>query len=539
MKRFILPTITIISIIVGVIIGNALAKRQYLIDSYSSKLQMPEVKGDEKIKQFMWWVNTGYVDTLDMNKLSEDVIIDILEELDPHSSYIPAKDLEMVNSELEGSFSGIGVQFNIQEDTVHVVAVISGGPSESAGLMAGDRIVEVDDSVFVGKEINNEKVMKRLRGPKGTQVKLGVKRHGTQETLHYNITRTDIQVKVVDAAYMITPDIGFIRISKFGENTYKEFIASLAKLRAHGALKYIIDLRENSGGYMEQAINMINEFLEDGDLIVYSEGKAYPRQEAKANGKGSFKNTPIVVLQDEFSASASEIFTGAIQDNDRGIIIGRRSFGKGLVQQQYPFQDGSAMRLTVARYYTPAGRCIQKPYKKGDNEDYLLDIVHRFNRGEFYSKDSIQLVDTIPYYTKKGRIVYGGGGIMPDHFIPRDTSHNTPYYNTVVNYAYTYQFAYTYTDKHRDTLNKYKTWQTMSQHLDQQNLLKEFIAFADSKGVKPVDAEIKKSEKALLRLIKAYITRNILDDEGFYPIFLQDDPMIEDAINTLQNNLTE
>jgi carboxyl-terminal processing protease len=445
----------------------------------------------------------------------------------------------MVNSELEASFSGIGVQFNIQEDTVHIVAVISGGPSETAGLMAGDRIIEVDDSVFVGKEINNEKVMKRLRGPKGTEVKLGIKRHGTNETLHYNITRTDIPVKVVDAAYMITPEIGFIRISKFGEKTYKEFIASLAKLRAQGAIKYIIDLRENSGGYMEQAISMINEFLEEGDLIVYAEGKAYPRQDAKANGKGSFKNTPIVVLQDEFSASASEIFTGAIQDNDRGVIIGRRSFGKGLVQQQYPFQDGSAMRLTVARYYTPAGRCIQKPYNKGNDEEYMLDIVHRFERGEFYSKDSIHLVDSIPYYTKKGRVVYGGGGIMPDHFIPRDTSHNTPYYNIVVNYAYTYQFAYTYTDKNRETLNKYKTWQTMSQYLDQQNLLKEFIDFAENKGVKPVDAEIKKSEKALLRLIKAYITRNILDDEGFYPIFLQDDPMIEDAIKTLQNNLTE
>lgn len=539
MKRFILPTITIISIIVGIAIGNTLAKRQYLIDSYASKRYTPEVKGDEKIKQFMWWVNTSYVDTLDTDKLSEDIIIDILGELDPHSSYIPAKDLEMVNSELEASFSGIGVQFNIQEDTVHIVAVISGGPSETAGLMAGDRIIEVDDSVFVGKEINNEKVMKRLRGPKGTEVKLGIKRHGTNETLHYNITRTDIPVKVVDAAYMITPEIGFIRISKFGEKTYKEFIASLAKLRAQGAIKYIIDLRENSGGYMEQAISMINEFLEEGDLIVYAEGKAYPRQDAKANGKGSFKNTPIVVLQDEFSASASEIFTGAIQDNDRGVIIGRRSFGKGLVQQQYPFQDGSAMRLTVARYYTPAGRCIQKPYNKGNDEEYMLDIVHRFERGEFYSKDSIHLVDSIPYYTKKGRVVYGGGGIMPDHFIPRDTSHNTPYYNIVVNYAYTYQFAYTYTDKNRETLNKYKTWQTMSQYLDQQNLLKEFIDFAENKGVKPVDAEIKKSEKALLRLIKAYITRNILDDEGFYPIFLQDDPMIEDAIKTLQNNLTE
>lgn len=536
MKRFILPIVTILSIIVGLMAGNLLAKRKQVFDlSSSAKMQSIPMNGDEKINQFMWWVKETYVDTLNTNQLSEDVIINILGELDPHSSYIPAKDLEMINSELEGSFSGIGVQFNIQEDTVHVVAVISGGPSESAGLMAGDRIIEVDDSVFVGKEINNERVMKRLRGPKGTQVKLGIKRQGTTETLHYSITRNDIPVKVVDAAYMVTPEIGFIRISRFGEKTYKEFIASLAKLRAKGAQKYIIDLRENSGGYMDQAINMINEFLEQGDLIVYSEGKAYPRQEARANGKGSFTNTPIVVLQDEFSASASEIFAGAIQDNDRGTIIGRRSFGKGLVQQQYPFNDGSAVRLTVARYYTPAGRCIQKPYKKGADEDYMLDIIHRYERGEFYSKDSIHLTDTIPYYTKKGRIVYGGGGIMPDHFIPRDTSYSTPYYNKVVNHAYTYQFAYAYTDKNRESLNQFSTWQEMSKYLDQQSLLQEFVSFAETKGVKPNWKDINKSEKALLRLIKSYITRNILDDEGFYPIFLQDDPMIEDAIKTLQN----
>lgn len=544
MKRFILPCITIFSLIIGIILGNGLATRyadweKNMQQKSAAKQQMPIIsKKNDKINTFMWLMEQAYVDTLNTDSITEEVIIMLLGELDPHSSYIPAKDLEMVNSELEGSFSGIGVQFNIQEDTVHVVAVISGGPSESAGLMAGDRIIEVDDSTFVGKAINNEKVMQRLRGPKGTQVKLGVKRHGTEETLHYSITRSDIPIKVVDAAYMVTKDIGFIRISKFGENTYKEFIASLAKLRAQGAQKYIIDLRENSGGYMDQAVNIVNEFLEKGDLIVYSEGKAYPRYEATANGQGNFKNTPIVILQDEFSASASEILAGAIQDNDRGVIIGRRSFGKGLVQQQYSFNDGAAMRLTVARYYTPSGRCIQKPYKMGMDEDYLFDIFHRYERGEFYSKDSIHLVDTIPYYTKKGRVVYGGGGIMPDHFIPRDTSHNTPYYNKVVNHAYTYQFAYTYTDAHREELTKYTSWQTMEQHLDQQPLLQEFVSFAEKKGVAPVWSEIKKSQKALLRLIKSYITRNILDDEGFYPIFLQDDPMIEDAVKTLQENET-
>lgn len=536
MKRFLLPIITILSLLIGITLGNVLAKRTFKWENSHASSQPPMMRAEKsKMDKFLWLVDNAYVDTLDMNHLTEEVIIDVLGKLDPHSSYIPAKDLEMVNSELEGSFSGIGVQFNIQSDTVHVVAVISGGPSESAGLVAGDRIIEVDDSTFVGKTINNEKVMQRLRGPKGTQVKLGVKRHGTKETLYYNITRADIPVKVVDAAYMVTPDIGFIRLSKFGEKTYVEFLSSLAKLRSKGATKYIIDLRENSGGYMDQAINIVNEFLEKGDLIVYSEGKAYPRYEATATGSGSFKHAPIAVLIDEFSASASEIFAGAIQDNDRGVIIGRRSFGKGLVQQQYAFNDGAAMRLTIARYYTPSGRCIQKPYEMGEGEDYMFDILHRYERGEFYSKDSIHLEDTIPYYTKKGRVVYGGGGIMPDHFIPRDTTHNTPYYNKVVNYAYTYQFAYTYTDTHREQLNQFHTWQEMEKHLDQQQLLQQFVKFAETKGVAPEWKEIRKSEKAILRLIKAYITRNILDDEGFYPIFLQDDLMIEDAVKALQH----
>ena len=475
-----------------------------------------------------------YVDTVNEEKIVEAAIVEMLRQLDPHSTYANAEEVKKLNEPLQGNFEGIGVQFNIQEDTINIVAVISGGPSESVGLLAGDRIVEVDDSVFVGKEINNEKVLKRLRGPKGSQVKLGIKRRGTEELLEYTITRGEIPIKVVDIAYMVTPKTGLIRISKFGENTYKEFISALATLRAQGATRYIVDLRENSGGYMDQVINMANEFLEKGDMIVYAEGKSYPRYEAHANGKGSFKDAPIVVLQDEFSASASEIFAGAMQDNDRGLIIGRRSFGKGLVQQQFPFSDGSAMRLTVARYYTPSGRCIQKPYEMGNDEDYMLDILHRYERGEFVNKDSIHLTDSVPYYTKNRRIVYGGGGIMPDIFIGRDTTYNTPYFNKVVNYAYTYQFAYAYTDKHRQELNTIKTWQEMSAYLDKQPLLKDFTQFAAQKGVEPNWADIKISEKALMRLLKAYITRNILDDEGFYPLFFEGDPMIERAIKELE-----
>lgn len=533
MKKFVIPILTIVALGIGLTLGTVLTKRSNSLGINTIGMKQP-ASGESKIDQFMHFVDATYVDTLDMDELSEDVIMTLLSELDPHSSYIPAEDLEAVNSELEGSFNGIGVQFNIQEDTINIVAVISGGPSESVGLLAGDRIVEVDDSVFVGKEINNEKVLKRLRGPKGSQVKLGIKRRGTEELLEYTITRGEIPIKVVDIAYMVTPKTGLIRISKFGENTYKEFISALATLRAQGATRYIVDLRENSGGYMDQVINMANEFLEKGDMIVYAEGKSYPRYEAHANGKGSFKDTPIVVLQDEFSASASEIFAGAMQDNDRGLIIGRRSFGKGLVQQQFPFSDGSAMRLTVARYYTPSGRCIQKPYEMGNDEDYMLDILHRYERGEFVNKDSIHLTDSVPYYTKNKRVVYGGGGIMPDIFIGRDTTYNTPYFNKVVNYAYTYQFAYAYTDKHRQELNTIKTWPEMSAYLDKQPLLKDFTQFAAQKGVEPNWADIKISEKALMRLLKAYITRNILDDEGFYPLFFEGDPMIERAIKELE-----
>lgn len=533
MRKFVIPILTIVALGIGLTLGTVLTKRSNSLGINTIGMKQP-ASGESKIDQFMHFVDATYVDTLDMDELSEDVIMTLLSELDPHSSYIPAEDLEAVNSELEGSFNGIGVQFNIQEDTINIVAVISGGPSESVGLLAGDRIVEVDDSVFVGKEINNEKVLKRLRGPKGSQVKLGIKRRGTEELLEYTITRGEIPIKVVDIAYMVTPVTGLIRISKFGENTYKEFISALATLRAQGATRYIVDLRENSGGYMDQVINMANEFLEKGDMIVYAEGKSYPRYEAHANGKGSFKDAPIVVLQDEFSASASEIFAGAMQDNDRGLIIGRRSFGKGLVQQQFPFSDGSAMRLTVARYYTPSGRCIQKPYEMGNDEDYMLDILHRYERGEFVNKDSIHLTDSVPYYTKNRRIVYGGGGIMPDIFIGRDTTYNTPYFNKVVNYAYTYQFAYAYTDKHRQELNTIKTWQEMSAYLDKQPLLKDFTQFAAQKGVEPNWADIKISEKALMRLLKAYITRNILDDEGFYPLFFEGDPMIERAIKELK-----
>ena len=534
-RRYTWPTLSLVFLLLGLLIGNALSNKanaqRFFIQNGQFFSQPPS-----KIEQVLDVMQRGYVDALDMDSITDEVVVELVQKLDPHSSYIPKKDLEMVNSELSSSFSGIGVQFNIQNDTVHIVSVIRGGPSESIGVLAGDKLVEVDDSVFVGKKINNERVMHTLRGPKGTQVTIGVKRFGSDEILRYTITRGDIPVLSVDASFIIDcakDKIGFIRVNKFGESTYSEFIQALARLRSQGANRYIIDLRENSGGYMDQAIRMANEFLERGDMIVYAEGRAYRRMDYQADGSGRFKDVPLVVLIDNFSASASEIFAGAMQDNDRGMVIGRRSFGKGLVQQQIAFPDSSALRLTVARYYTPAGRCIQKPYKMGGDDEYALDLINRFENGEFFSADSIHLIDSTRYYTKKGRVVYGGGGIMPDIFVGRDTSLYTPYFTKVSNRAYTYQFAYQYTDKHRKTLEKYSDWKSLEAYLNGQNWLDEFVSFCAQKGVAANASEIAKSRPLIKRIVQAYIVRNILNDEGFFPLYERDDDITQKAVEVI------
>lgn len=530
-----LVLIVLLSIVSGLLLGNILARRSNQVNTPSiiESLFKSSQYNKNKLAEILSIIDGSYVDSVNVNDMTEEIIIDLISKLDPHSSYIPAADLELVNNELEGSFSGIGVQFNIQNDTVTIVSVINGGPSEKVGVLAGDRIVQVDDSAFVGKNISNERVMKQLRGKEGTKVKLGIARHGAKDMLKYEITRGQIPVKSVDVAYMVSPGVGFIKISKFAATTYSEFLTAIAGLRSKGAQKYIIDLRENSGGYMEQAINMINEFLPARQLIVYSEGKAYPRFEAKANGKGSALNAPIVVLIDEFSASASEIFAGAIQDNDRGTVIGRRSFGKGLVQQQVDLSDGSALRLTVARYYTPSGRSIQKPYEIGNGEEYEKDLINRFLHGEFDNKDSIQVKDSMQYKTLKGRTVYGGGGIMPDIFIARDTTEYSNYLNSAINYGYLYQFAFKYTDQHRDKLNNIKTWQEMDKYLESQNIVQQFVNFAQTKGVQPNAREIAKSRRILDTQLKAYIIRNILNDEGFFPMFYKNDQTVLKAIEVL------
>ncbi|MBQ6776935.1 MAG: PDZ domain-containing protein [Paludibacteraceae bacterium] len=540
MKKYIIPTLTIACLLLGFLLGNAISNKAAAQRFYIHNGQI--FSSTSKIDQLLQLMQSAYVEEIDTDSITDEVMQDLVQKLDPHSAYIPKKDLEIVNSELSASFSGIGVQFNIQNDTVHIVAVISGGPSEGVGILAGDKIVEVDDSTFVGKRINNEKVMHTLRGEKGTQVTLGIKRSGTPETLYYTVTRGDIPVHSVDAKFIIPiqaggvhhiDKIGFVRVNKFGENTYDEFISALATLKMQGAKGYIVDLRENSGGFMDQAIRMANEFLESGEMIVYSEGRAYPKYEARANGAGRFKQVPLIVLIDDFSASASEIFSGAMQDNDRAQIIGRRSFGKGLVQQQLPFPDGSAVRLTVARYYTPSGRCIQKPYKLGEQDDYQKELLERFERGEFYNADSVHLQDSTLYFTKSGRVVYGGGGIMPDIFVGRDTTLNTPYYNRCVNLAYTYQFAYRYTDAHRKQLSLFKDWKALEKHLLGANWLPEFIAFAKEKGIEPDKAQIEKSRPLLTRLINAYIVRNILGDEGFFPLFERDDEITKKAVEVM------
>lgn len=531
-KNLLLVLIVFVSVVAGLVLGNILSNRSKIRDLNSLQGIFSGINAG-KIDEVLSMIDAKYVDTTNINSMTEEAIVDLVAKLDPHSVYVPASDLEEVNSQLEGSFSGIGVQFNIQNDTIMIVSVISGGPSEKVGLLAGDRIVTVNDTLFTGKKITNEKVMKKLRGKADTKVKLGVKRYGTNEILKYTVTRGKIPVNSVDIAYMIAPGTGFIKVNKFAENTYSEFLNAIADLRAKGARKYIIDLRENSGGLMDQAINMINEFLPKGQLIVYSEGKAYKRFDANADGKGSCINAPVVVLIDEFSASASEIFAGAIQDNDRGMIIGRRSFGKGLVQQQYDLSDGSALRLTVARYYTPSGRSIQKPYIKGKAADYENDIMNRYLHGEFDNKDSIHVADSLKFKTLKGRTVYGGGGIMPDIFVPRDTTEYTPYFNKVLNYGFIYQYAFKYTDENRKKLNTIKTWQTMDAYLSTQPLLKQFVEFAAKKGVKPNNKEISISQRLINTQLKSYITRNILGDQGFYPLFFRDDKTVNKAIEVI------
>ncbi|MDD3038925.1 S41 family peptidase [Bacteroides sp.] len=522
------PVIIAVSVVVGILIGTFYAKhfagnRLGIINGSSNKLNA-----------LLRIVDDQYVDSVNMADLVEKAMPQILAELDPHSSYIPAQNLEEVNSELEGSFSGIGIQFTIQNDTIHVNAVIQGGPSEKIGLMAGDRIIMVDDSLFVGKKVTNQQAMRKLKGPKGSEVKLGVKRLGEKDLLNFTIKRGDIPQNTVDAAYMLNDSIGYVRISKFGRTTHVELLNALAQLNHQNSKGLIIDLRDNTGGYMEAAIRMVNEFLPEGKLIVYTEGRKYPRAEEFANGTGSCQKMPLVVLINESSASASEIFTGAIQDNDRGTVIGLRSFGKGLVQQPIDFSDGSAIRLTIARYYTPSGRCIQRPYESGNDRNYELDIYNRLEHGEFFSRDSIKQNENELYHTSLGRTVYGGGGIMPDVFVPRDTTGVSSYLYTVINRGLITQFTFQYTDNNRQKLTQYSTEEELLDYLRRQGLIEQFIHYADTKGVKRRNILIQKSHKLLERNIYGSIIYNILGLEAYIKYFNKTDDTVNKGVEILQ-----
>ena len=525
-----IPIIIAVSIVAGICIGTFYDNRF----SEDPKGGSGFGSFSNKLNGLLRIIDDQYVDTVNMAELIEDAMPQILGELDPHSSYIPAKDLQAVNDDLRGSFSGIGVQFTIQQDTIHISDVIAGGPSEKVGIMPGDRIVEIDDSAFVGKIVTNNESMKRLKGPKGSEVKLGVFRQGEKELLHFTIIRGDIPNKSIKAAYMINDKYGYINIEKFGEATYPEMLIALAQLHQNNCEGIIIDLRGNTGGYMGAAIQMVNEFLPKGKLIVYTEGRKAPREDYPSNGTGSSQQLPIIVLLDEGSASASEIFAGAIQDNDRGTIIGRRSFGKGLVQQPIEFNDGSAIRLTIARYYTPSGRCIQKPYQKGKDEAYELDIINRYEHGEFFSQDSIKQDESHIYYTSLGRPVYGGGGIMPDIFVPQDTTGITSYFSMAVNRGLTIQFAFQYTDKNRQKLQKYDNADDLLKYLKTQNILEKFAQFAESKGLKRRNILMYKSKELFNRNLYGNIIYNILNMEEYLKFLNQSDKTVLKALEVLE-----
>ena len=487
-----------------------------------------------KLNALLHIIDDQYVDTVKVNDLVEETMPLILSELDPHSSYIPAKDLEAVNSELKGSFSGIGIQFTIQDDTIHINSVIKGGPSEKVGLMAGDRIVEVDDSAFVGKIVTNFEAMKRLKGEKGSKVKLGIFRPGEKEILDFTVIRGDIPVKSIDAAYMINDKFGYVKVNKFGETTYPELLIALAKLTQEDCKGMIIDMRGNTGGYMAAAIQMINEFLPGNRLIVYTQGRKSPRENYTSNGSGSSQQMPLIVLIDEISASASEIFAGAIQDNDRGTIIGRRSFGKGLVQQPIEFSDGSAIRLTIARYYTPSGRCIQKPYEKGKDEEYELDLLTRYEHGEFFSADSIKQNENEVYHTSLGRPVYGGGGIMPDIFVPQDTTDMTSYFRMAANRGLIIRYSFDYTDQNRSDLLQYETPDQLVDYLKTQKLLNKFAAWAEKKGLKRRNNLMQKSKKLFELSLYGNIIYNMLGMEAYIQYLNQTDKTVLKALEVLE-----
>ncbi len=541
-----MPLIVSVALIIGILLGNwitAIRIRGIVSDEISNQrfsIRPGNNAGSgfsltpkgNKVSSALQYILNEYVDTVSIGKLNEAVMPALVDNLDPHSIYIPATDFQKFSEPLIGNFSGIGVSFNMVEDSVAIINTIPNGPSEMVGVMAGDRIIMVDDSVVAGVNMPSEDIVKMLKGPKNTQVKVTVYRKGEKAPIDFEITRDDIPIYSVDVAYKVNENTGYIKISQFAQTTYHEFIQAIEKLKTQGVEKLIIDLRRNGGGIMDAATMIADQFLEEGQLIVYTEGRNRPRENDYATSRGLLKNDKVVVLMDESSASASEILAGAIQDNDRGLVIGRRSFGKGLVQEEMRFADGSALRLTVARYYTPTGRSIQRSYENG-KEDYYHDFSERWMRGEYEHEDSIKFDNTQKFVTAGGKTVYGGGGIMPDVFVPVDTSGASEYYNKIRSLGLMYRFAFYYTDIHRSSLDKFTTARDIEGYLDDQDLLPQFIKYASGKGVPANSKDIKTSEEVLKNSIKAYVARNIIDNDGFYPIIADIDQTLKVAIDTI------
>ena len=525
------PLTVAVCIIIGMIIGSFFANhfagnRLNIVNTSSNKLI-----------DLLYIINDKYVDTVDVSSIVERSMPKILSELDPHSSYISAEAAATANDDLKGSFSGIGVQFTIKNDTVYVTNIIKGGPSEKVGLLAGDRIISVDDKPYVGTEVTNEETLHRLKGEKGTKVKLGIKRNGQAKPLTFTIVRGDIPITSVDASYMLTDELGYVRIKNFGETTYPELLMALTKLSEQSFKGLVVDLRDNGGGYMDSAIKIINEFLPKDRLIVYTAGRNSKKEEYRSKGNGSFISTPLIILTNESSASASEIFAGAIQDNDRGIIVGRRTFGKGLVQQPFAFTDGSLIHLTVARYYTPSGRCIQKPYTAGAKMDYELDILNRYQHGEFFNEDSIKQTGEV-YKTHIGRKVYGGGGIMPDYFVAEDTTEITSYFTEIANKGLIVQYAFEYTDKNRQKLEQMEDAEAIMKHLKRDKALEKFIYYCDDHGVQRRNNMIFTSQRLLEHVLYGAIIYNILNVEEYLKFINKDDVTVKKAIELYEEGLT-
>ena len=527
-NRF-MPLIMAVCVIIGIMIGS------FYANHFSGNRLNIINSGSNRLSNLLHLIDDQYVDKVNIDSLVDVAIPQILADLDPHSVYISAKDAQAVADDLKGSFSGVGIEFTIRKDTIHVQNVVKNGPAQRAGILAGDKIVSVDGKPFVGKIVTNEEAMRRLKGPKDTKVKLGVMRYGQKAVKHFTVTRGDIPQKSITATYMLDKNTGYIKVKSFGETTYPEMLIALAKLSQEGFTNLVIDLRDNTGGYMNSAIQMANEFLPKNKLIVYTIGRKSPRQDFPSDGHGSYQKIPLVVLINEGSASASEIFAGAMQDNDRATIIGRRSFGKGLVQQQLSFPDGSMIRLTIARYYTPSGRCIQKPFTAGDNKDYEEDLLTRYQHGEFFSLDSIKHHGPA-YHTSIGRTVYGGGGITPDIFVAEDTLGMTSYYKQAAMSGLILQYAFTYTDNNRPKLNTYKDMMSLSKYLVSQNTVEQFAAYADHNGLKRRNLMIRKSHKLLERFINSRIIYNMLDDEAWTEYINADDPAIAKALSVFREN---